>query len=53
LDYEKSKEYRAKQGFPQVGLELRLVDESGKILPWDGKSAGEVQGMNTLYVTII
>jgi fatty-acyl-CoA synthase len=53
LDYDKTKEYRARQGFPQVGIELRLVDEKGKVLPWDGKSTGEIQGKIILFINYI
>jgi fatty-acyl-CoA synthase len=31
------------QGAPVVGVELRLVDDSGNELAWDGQSAGEVE----------
>ena len=34
---------RAKQGPAVPGIELRIVDEAGKELPWDGKSVGELQ----------
>lgn len=34
---------RAKQGPAVTGIELRIVDEAGKELPWDGKSVGELQ----------
>ncbi len=40
---EQLDEVRQKQGSPVPGMELRIVDEDGKILPWDGKSAGEIQ----------
>jgi fatty-acyl-CoA synthase len=33
----------AKQGMAVAGLDLRVVDEQGNELPWDGKSMGEVQ----------
>ncbi|MEM0471785.1 MAG: long-chain fatty acid--CoA ligase [Sulfolobales archaeon] len=32
----------AKQGLPFPGIEVMVVDESGKPLPWDGKSIGEL-----------
>jgi fatty-acyl-CoA synthase len=32
-----------RQGRPIFGVDLRIVDEAGKELPWDGKSAGAVQ----------
>ena len=34
---------RAKQGTPNMGVELRGVDEAGKEVPWDGKTIGEMQ----------
>ena len=34
---------RAKQGAPVAGVDMRIVDDAGKVLPWDGKSAGEIQ----------
>ncbi len=34
---------KAKQGYPIIGVEMRIVDEEGKELPWDGKTMGEVQ----------
>ena len=34
---------RAKQGMPVPGVELRVVDDAGRELPWDGKSVGELQ----------
>lgn len=33
---------REKQGIPLPGVEVRVVDESGHDLPWDGHSAGEL-----------
>jgi len=34
---------KSNQGYPMVGIEMRVVDDNGKILPWDGVSAGELQ----------
>ena len=34
---------RAKQGTPLPGVEIRVVDDAGRELPWDGKSVGELQ----------
>ncbi len=34
---------RAKQGPPVPGVDLRIVDEAGKELPWDGKTVGELE----------
>jgi fatty-acyl-CoA synthase len=36
-------EVRAKQGIPVPGVEIRVVDEDGNEVPWDGKSMGELQ----------
>jgi len=35
--------YRAKQGYPVAGVELRIVDDAGREQPWDGQSMGEIQ----------
>ena len=32
-----------RQGRPVFGVDIRVVDENGQALPWDGKSAGAVQ----------
>src|SRR4029434_9526467 len=34
---------RARQGAPVAGVDIRIVDDAGTVLPWDGKSAGEIQ----------
>jgi fatty-acyl-CoA synthase len=34
---------RAKQGMPVPGVELRVVDDAGRELLWDGKRVGELQ----------
>jgi acyl-CoA synthetase (AMP-forming)/AMP-acid ligase II len=34
---------RAKQGRPLPWVELRLVDQEGKEVPWDGVSTGEIE----------
>lgn len=34
---------KAKQGYPILGVELRIVDEVGAVLPWDGRTIGELQ----------
>ena len=33
---------KAKQGILQPGLEMKVVDEAGRELPWDGKQRGEL-----------
>ena len=35
--------WRAKTGRLSLGVQLRLVGETGDVLPWDGKAVGEVQ----------
>ena len=35
--------YRATQGLPVPGIELRGIDESGAKIPWDGATIGELQ----------
>jgi fatty-acyl-CoA synthase len=34
---------RAKQGRPLPWVELRLTDDAGKEVPWDGESTGEIE----------
>lgn len=43
LDAAKRWDIKAKQGYPILGVELRIVDEVGRELPWDGKTMGELQ----------
>ncbi len=33
---------RAKQGAMVAGVDMRIVDDGGKVQPWDGKSVGEI-----------
>ena len=33
-----------KQGHPPFGVEMKITDDSGKPLPWDGKTFGRLQG---------
>ena len=35
--------YRLKQGRPPLGVELRLIDDDGKLLPHDGKAFGHLK----------
>ena len=35
--------WRAKTGRVLPGVEMRLVDDAGTVLPWDGTSVGEIQ----------
>jgi fatty-acyl-CoA synthase len=45
LDWPEDRQYavRATQGYPSVGVDLRVVDEQGREQPWDGTSMGEIQ----------
>jgi fatty-acyl-CoA synthase len=33
---------KRKQGYPPVGIDVKIVDSEEKELPWDGKSSGEL-----------
>ena len=35
--------WRSKTGRIMAGVELRLVDDHGAVLPWDGQAVGEIQ----------
>ncbi len=35
--------WRAKTGRVVAGVELRIVDDAGTVLPWDGTTAGEIE----------
>ena len=35
--------YRVRTGRPVAGIELRIVDDQGQPLPWDGESVGEIE----------
>ncbi len=43
LPADEELQYRLKQGLPAPYVEVRIVDESGKELPWDGVAFGELQ----------
>ncbi len=34
---------RVKQGRPIYGVDLRIVDDEGRVQPWDGESTGEIR----------
>ncbi len=42
LSEELQIENARKQGLPVFGVDIRIVDPSGKDVPWDGKSIGEL-----------
>jgi fatty-acyl-CoA synthase len=43
LPEEERYNIRAKQGAMVAGVDMRIVEEGGKVQPWDGKSVGEIQ----------
>lgn len=42
-DAQADLDYRVRSGRIIPGMEVRLVDDGGSILPWDGTSLGEIQ----------
>jgi fatty-acyl-CoA synthase len=44
-DWPEDQQYavRATQGYPSVGVDLRIVDDEGREQPWDGQAMGEIQ----------
>lgn len=43
LSDEEKWNVKATQGYAICGVEMRIVDEMGKSLPWDGETMGELQ----------
>ncbi|MCB0063781.1 MAG: long-chain fatty acid--CoA ligase [Caldilineaceae bacterium] len=43
LPHHEQLDLKAKQGYIVPGVEMRIVNEAGKELPWDGTTMGEVQ----------
>jgi fatty-acyl-CoA synthase len=43
LSDERKWDVKATQGYPVFGVEIRIVDEEGNELPWDGETMGELQ----------
>lgn len=43
LSAEEQLKIRASQGVPSLLVEQRHTDDSGKVLPWDGKTVGELE----------
>jgi len=41
LPPEEQDRYRAKQGISSLGIEVKIVDDQGNDVPWDGESYGE------------
>ncbi len=42
LSFEEKLDVRVKQGRPCFGVEMKIVDDNGVELPWDGESAGRL-----------
>jgi fatty-acyl-CoA synthase len=40
---EEEMDWRARTGRVLAGVELRIVDDAGTVLPWDGVAVGEIQ----------
>jgi hypothetical protein len=51
LDGEALVQLKLKQGRPHVMLDMRIVDEEGGELPWDGKAFGNLQAGSILVFT--
>ncbi|MCP5494045.1 MAG: long-chain fatty acid--CoA ligase [Leptospiraceae bacterium] len=43
LTYNEQLNFKAKQGPPVAGIEIRAIDDDGKEVSWDGKSIGELE----------
>jgi fatty-acyl-CoA synthase len=40
---EEEMDWRAKTGRVMAGVEMRIVDDDGNVLPWDGEAVGEIE----------
>ena len=43
LSKEEEVKYRMTQGRPPLFTDMRIVNDEGQELPWDGRAAGELQ----------
>ncbi|MFJ3054978.1 3-(methylthio)propionyl-CoA ligase [Herbaspirillum sp. NPDC087042] len=43
LDMAQQRSLRLKQGHPLFGIDMRIIDETGQALHWDGKACGDLQ----------
>ena len=43
LPQEERWDVKARQGYPISGVDMRIMDDAGRELPWDGKTLGELQ----------
>ena len=42
LSYDEKLDIKVKQGRPPYGVEMKITDDNGKELPWDGKAFGHL-----------
>ncbi len=42
LSYDEKLDIKVKQGRPPFGVEMKITDDNGKELPWDGKAFGHL-----------
>ncbi|MEZ5857014.1 MAG: long-chain-fatty-acid--CoA ligase [Hyphomicrobiaceae bacterium] len=42
LPFDAQMEIKSRQGRRMFGVDMKIVDEDGKALPWDGKASGEL-----------
>jgi fatty-acyl-CoA synthase len=43
LTGEARRDVQVKQGHPPFGVEMKITDDSGRLLPWDGKTFGRLK----------
>ena len=43
LPQEERWDVKARQGYPISGVDMRIMDDAGRELPWDGETLGELQ----------
>lgn len=43
LPQEERWDVKARQGYPISGVDMRIMDDAGRELPWDGETFGELQ----------
>ena len=43
LDKEEEMKYRMSQGRPHLFTDMRIVNDEGNEMPWDGKASGELE----------
>ncbi len=43
VDYDDDIDYRVRTGRVVPGVEIRICDDDGEVLPWDGEAQGEIE----------